>query len=78
MPCGCRTDFSLGLCLWMVYRHKHVNSCDRGVCFMGGISIGLAVTIPSRALAANAKCFPITMGVIQVGKLQSTAYILQH
>ena len=60
----------------MVYRHRHVNSCDRGVCFMGWILIGRAVTTLSRAAAANAKSFPITMRVIQVGKLHSAAYVL--
>lgn len=78
ISCGCRTDFSLCLCFRMVYRHGHANSCDRGVCFIGWISIGRAVTALSCAAAANAKCFPITMGVIQVGKLHSAAYVLQQ
>lgn len=64
----------------MVYRHGHANSCDRGVCFIGWISIGRAVTALSCAAAANAKCFPITMGVIQVGKLHSAciATVILH
>lgn len=78
ISCGCRTDFSLCLCFWMVYGHKHVNPCDCGVCFMGWISIRRAVTMLSRAAAANAKCFSITMRVIQVGKLHSAAYVLQQ
>lgn len=44
---------------------------------MGWVSTGRAATALSRAAAANAKCFPITVRVIQVGKLQAAAYALQ-